>query len=109
MTLKRTRSLQIANLKLMPNEMCEEMSQKFNKTPFFLTNYEICAYPGHQDTCSGDSGGPLICPSRSGNAVLHGVTSWGFGCAQAHLPGGSYASVYAMLDFIKVFNGFSDF
>lgn len=33
------------------------------------------------DTCDGDEGGPLLC---LGN--LHGVTSWGKGCAQPYYP-----------------------
>ncbi|CAG7731808.1 unnamed protein product, partial [Allacma fusca] len=44
----------------------------------------ICAgHPeGGKDACQGDSGGPL---NHEGKMV--GITSWGYGCAQAAYPG----------------------
>jgi secreted trypsin-like serine protease len=49
----------------------------------------ICAgYPqGGTDTCSGDSGGPLLVPVTSGQLRLVGATSFGQGCAEAGKPG----------------------
>lgn len=96
---KSSLKLQVVKLQLLHQDLCEKNSLNHYQEPKFLRNYEICTEPGPKDTCSGDSGGPLICTS-DGNAVLHGVTSWGFGCAQPDLPGGNYANVYPMLDFI---------
>jgi len=47
----------------------------------------VCRFEeGGVDTCQGDSGGPLVCFEES-SFVLHGVTSFGFGCAQPESPG----------------------
>jgi len=44
----------------------------------------MCAADTDQDSCSGDSGGPLF---DSENKALVGVTSWGYLCAEAGFPG----------------------
>ena len=38
------------------------------------------------DACHGDRGGPLVCPDGA-TSYLHGVTSFGYGCALPKLPG----------------------
>ena len=42
---------------------------------------------GIVDACQGDSGGPMVCPGQDGRYMLHGATSWGYGCAAAEHPG----------------------
>ncbi|XP_037799654.1 trypsin-1-like [Penaeus monodon] len=37
---------------------------------------------GGKDACQGDSGGPFVCGGK-----LHGITSWGYGCARPNYPG----------------------
>ncbi|XP_049881908.1 trypsin, alkaline B-like [Pectinophora gossypiella] len=70
------------------NTVCRQryalLEAQFNQ-PFPVTSSMICAGildVGGRDACQGDSGGPLIY-----NGVVVGVTSWGYGCAQAYAPG----------------------
>jgi len=54
-----------------------------------------------RDSCSGDSGGPLACQSRtSSKRIQLGIVSWGQGCADGRLPA-AYARVASFLGWIR--------
>jgi secreted trypsin-like serine protease len=59
---------------------------------------QICAGGPNIDTCQGDSGGPLVqVRPGTGKWVLHGLTSWGFGCG----GGGVYTKVSYFLPWLQ--------
>jgi len=73
--------LQVVTVPIVNNEICGEAYAQLNP----ITDGMICAgdlEAGGRDACQGDSGGPLVV----GN-VLHGLVSWGYGCAQPNFPG----------------------
>ncbi|XP_063315789.1 transmembrane protease serine 12-like [Pelobates fuscus] len=78
--------LQEAEVDLIPTEMC-------NRTGWYngiITKNMVCAgyERGGVDACQGDSGGPLACYiPETDNFYLVGITSFGYGCAQANFPG----------------------
>jgi len=62
---------------------------------------EICAGydQGQKEACQGESGGPYVLEGKNG-WTLHGVVSWGSGCARARAPG-VYARVTSYIDWIN--------
>ncbi|CAG9864734.1 unnamed protein product [Phyllotreta striolata] len=65
---------------------------------FLISDNMLCAgwYSGRADTCAGDSGGGLMCPSRKNKRVAYsvqGITSFGDGCGRKQKYG-IYTTVY---------------
>ena len=67
----------------------------------------ICAGVGDVDSCTGDSGGPLIARNESGAAVQVGIVSWGLGCARQDSPG-VYVRVADYKDWITTVSSKAD-
>jgi len=81
-------TLQEAQVNIIGNSRC--MSD-YGYSSGEITNSMLCAQGrsasgGITDACQGDSGGPLVC-AEGGSWVVHGATSWGYGCAGATYPG----------------------
>merc|ERR1712038_2177550 len=76
----------------------------------WITPYTVCAgyMSGGRDTCQGDSGGPLVC-EINGSWQLHGLTSFGFGCAEVDYPG-VYTRMSELIAWVTAFtDGPADF
>ncbi len=58
-----------------------------------IGNTQACAGLGEKDTCSGDSGGPMMSSEIGGVWSVIGITSFGVKCADDRFPG-----VYTRVD-----------
>lgn len=79
-----------AKLPLVPHQKCRKAYKEFLISPNMM-----CAgwKSGKADTCSGDSGGGLMCPNRKMKYSVQGITSFGDGCGGKN-KFGIYTAVY---------------
>ncbi|KAM6935869.1 trypsin-like isoform 1-T1 [Lycodopsis pacificus] len=68
-----------------------------NAYPDMISPRMVCAgfMDGGRDACNGDSGSPLVCAGE-----VHGLVSWGQGCALPNYPG-VYVKVCEFLGWIE--------
>jgi len=77
---------------------------------FQLDDSFLCAggVPG-KDTCKGDGGSPLVCPSKTipNRYVQAGIVAWGIGCGEQGTPGvyGDVAKGVCFIDHAMSCNG----
>ncbi|XP_014218377.1 proclotting enzyme-like [Copidosoma floridanum] len=75
--------LQGVTIKIWPNSICK---QKYgNAAPGGIVDSFLCAGEANRDSCSGDSGGPLMV--NDGRWTQVGIVSWGIGCGKGQYPG----------------------
>ncbi|KAL7646386.1 UNVERIFIED_CONTAM: hypothetical protein RMT77_003299 [Armadillidium vulgare] len=77
-----TKSARIADVKVFPNKECEKKWRSNYKSLIM-----ICAAKKGKDTCTGDSGGPLLIRLSNFQYALIGVTSFGRKCGDFKHPG----------------------
>ncbi|XP_045456506.1 trypsin CFT-1-like [Melitaea cinxia] len=81
-------SLKEVEVYSIPRDTCRvryEFLESYSNQPFPVTENMICVgilNVGGKDACQGDSGGPVL-----HRGVVVGITSWGWGCAEAQFPG----------------------
>jgi len=84
------------DLPVVDNNQCQErLRQTRLGSKYKLHNSFLCAGGVNgKDTCKGDGGSPLVCPSKydPNTYVQAGIVAWGVGCGEDGTPG-VYASV----------------
>ncbi|KAF6215056.1 hypothetical protein GE061_009805 [Apolygus lucorum] len=91
----RSSTLLEAQVTVVEHEICKSSYEKMN---VHVTRGQICAGGDSKDSCTGDSGGPLMLP-QSGKYYIIGIVSLGLGCADVDYPG-LYTKVPDYVDWI---------
>uniref|UniRef100_A0A1I8IW04 Peptidase S1 domain-containing protein n=1 Tax=Macrostomum lignano TaxID=282301 RepID=A0A1I8IW04_9PLAT len=92
-------SLQEVAVPIVPASVCSDedhYGDAVDSGSVLCAGYEL----GGGDACKGYSGGPLVCRDGGASWLLHGVTSWGDGCALPRKPT-VYIRVEAFIDWIR--------
>ncbi|XP_044256879.1 proclotting enzyme-like [Tribolium madens] len=88
--------LQEVNIPIWSNRDCK---LKYGPAaPGGIVDHMLCAGQAARDSCSGDSGGPLMV--NSGKWTQVGIVSWGIGCGKGQYPG-VYTRVEKFLPWIN--------
>ncbi|XP_063928244.1 proclotting enzyme-like isoform X1 [Zophobas morio] len=88
--------LQEVNIPIWSNRDCK---LKYGPAaPGGIVEHMLCAGQAARDSCSGDSGGPLMV--NSGKWTQVGIVSWGIGCGKGQYPG-VYTRVEKFLPWIN--------
>ena len=82
----------------MDHNLYRSMNVEFQSTIDKETQICMGFEQGGKDACQGDSGGPLICEEQN-QKVLHGIVSYGAGCALPKSPG-VYTRITKYFDWI---------
>ncbi|XP_011201807.2 trypsin alpha-3-like [Bactrocera dorsalis] len=84
--------LQEIHVHVMSREVCQRKYRDFDG----ITESMMCASePGKKDSCSGDSGDPMIC-----NGKQAGIVSWSLGCGRVKYPT-VYTDISKVYSFIE--------
>lgn len=93
--------LQVASLPVIGNKQCQQMYHDSGHMKIISDSFLCAGYAnGGQDSCEGDSGGPLQVQRNDSRWVLVGTVSHGIKCAEPNLPG-IYIRTAAYLPWIK--------
>lgn len=83
--------LKKVEVSIVSRKLCLKLLRNTRLGQFFhLHRSFICAGgERNKDTCTGDGGGPLICPvsGSEGRFQQVGIVSWGIGCGEENVPG----------------------
>ena len=90
-------------LPVVQKNECQDALRNTRLGKFFELHRSFMCAGGqtNQDACTGDGGGPLVCPDPSNPTryVQAGIVAWGIGCGDVNVPG-VYADVAQFRDWI---------
>jgi len=88
-------------MNMVDHGTCENILQNTRLGQFFKLDDSFTCAGGEkdEDACTGDGGGPLVCPDSNGKYYQSGIIAWGLGCGTEGIPG-VYADVREGLGFI---------
>lgn len=95
---QRPRNLQKITFKVWSQKQCRDTYTE-GTSPAGITDHMLCAGSKGHDSCSGDSGGPMVHRRADGKMEQIGIVSWGIGCGMQHFPG-VYTRVTEVRDWI---------
>ena len=80
--------LKEASVNILSIFACQAQYLNLPNASILKPDIHLCAQAPGQDTCSGDSGGPIFIPGNSSTSDLQvGITSFGEGCARPDFAG----------------------
>ncbi|XP_043250959.1 phenoloxidase-activating factor 2 isoform X1 [Colletes gigas] len=95
--------LKKVELPIVPRDRCQESLRKTRLGKYFKLHESFICAGGEagKDTCKGDGGSPLVCPSKTNpnKYVQAGIVAWGIGCGEDGTPG-VYANIPYARDWI---------
>ncbi|XP_014605835.1 PREDICTED: uncharacterized protein LOC106787732 [Polistes canadensis] len=80
--------LRKVDLPIVERSDCQNRLRTTNLGQYFLLHGSFICAGGelNKDTCRGDGGGPLVCPTTTGQFIQAGIVSWGIGCGESNIP-----------------------
>ncbi|KAF7379672.1 hypothetical protein HZH68_016620 [Vespula germanica] len=80
--------LRKVDLPIVERSDCQNRLRTTNLGQSFLLHGSFICAGGelNKDTCRGDGGGPLVCPTATGQFIQAGIVSWGIGCGESNIP-----------------------
>ncbi|XP_076177067.1 phenoloxidase-activating factor 2 isoform X2 [Ptiloglossa arizonensis] len=95
--------LKKVELPVVPRDSCQNSLRKTRLGKYFTLHESFICAGGEagRDTCKGDGGSPLVCPSKTDPTryMQAGIVAWGIGCGEDGTPG-VYASMAKARDWI---------